>query len=118
MLGYIEDVDDKLFKKYSDGQDFNSFINEFDHTTNKKDKEKIVKELKEINDMLYHYINSDENSEYRSKLIDIVNAIDFFCMNTLKNGWVILIGKKQSKIIIINKKIIFLCMYKIINHFM
>ena len=51
MLGYIEDVDDKLFKKYSHGQDFNSFINEFDHTTNKKDKEKIVKELKEIGDI-------------------------------------------------------------------
>ena len=40
LLGYIEDVDDKLFKKYSHGQDFNSFINEFDHTANKKDKEK------------------------------------------------------------------------------
>ena len=77
LLEYI-DVDDKLFKKYSHSKYFNSFINEFDHTTNKKDKEKIVKELKEINDMLYHYINIDENSEYRSKLIDIVNAIDFF----------------------------------------
>ena len=40
MLGYIEDVDDKLFKKYSHGQDFNSFINEFDHTTIKKIKKK------------------------------------------------------------------------------
>ena len=72
------DVDDKLFKKYSHGKYFNSFINEFDHTTNKKDKEKMVQELKEINDMLYHYINRDENCEYRSKLIDIVNAIDYF----------------------------------------
>ena len=62
MLGYIEDVDDKLFKKYSDGQDFNSFINEFDHTTNKKDKEKIVKELKEIGDIVYHYAEMEDNS--------------------------------------------------------
>ena len=38
----------------------------------------MVQELKEINDMLYHYINRDENPEYRSKLIDIVNAIDYF----------------------------------------
>ena len=62
MLGYIEDVDDKLFKKYSHGQDFNSFINEFDHTTNKKDKEKIVKELKEIGDIVYHYAEMEDNS--------------------------------------------------------
>ena len=42
----MEDVDDKLFKKYSDQKDFNSFINKFDHATNEKDKEKVVKELK------------------------------------------------------------------------
>ena len=78
MLECIEDVDDKLFKKYSHGKDFNGFINEFDHTTNKKDKEKIVKELKEINDMVFHYINRPENSEYKSKLIDAANAIDYF----------------------------------------
>ena len=36
LLEYIEDVDDKLFKKYSHGKDFNSFINEFHSTTNKK----------------------------------------------------------------------------------
>ena len=36
LLEYIEDVDDKLFKKYSHGKDFNSFINEFYSTTNKK----------------------------------------------------------------------------------
>ena len=46
LLEYIEDVDDKLFKKYSQGKDFNSFINEFDHAANKEDKEKIVKEIK------------------------------------------------------------------------
>ena len=46
LLEYIEDVDDKLFKKYSNGKDFNSFIYEFDNATNEKDKEKVVKELK------------------------------------------------------------------------
>ena len=29
------------------GKNFNSFINEFDHATNKEDKEKIVKELRD-----------------------------------------------------------------------
>ena len=29
--------------------DFNSFINEFDRATNEEDKEKVVKELKDIN---------------------------------------------------------------------
>ena len=43
LLEYIEDADDKLFKKYSDGKDFNSFIYEFDNVTNEKDKEKVVK---------------------------------------------------------------------------
>ena len=43
LLEYIKDVDDKLFQKYSQGKDFNSFINEFDHATNKEDKEKIAK---------------------------------------------------------------------------
>ena len=46
LLEYMEDVDDKLFKKYSDCKDFNSFINKFDRATNEKDKEKVVKELK------------------------------------------------------------------------
>ena len=35
-------VDDKVFKKYSDGKDFNSFINEFDRATNEGNKEKVV----------------------------------------------------------------------------
>ena len=39
---YIEDVDDKLFKKYSHSKDFNSFINGFHSTTNKKDKKKNI----------------------------------------------------------------------------
>ena len=42
LLEYMEDVDDKLFKNYSHGKDFNSFINEFNRATNKADKEKVV----------------------------------------------------------------------------
>ena len=34
LLGYIEDVDNKLLKKFSNSKDFNSFINEFDRATN------------------------------------------------------------------------------------
>ena len=43
LLEYMEDVDDKLFKEYSDGKYFNSFIDEFDRATNEEDKEKVVK---------------------------------------------------------------------------
>ena len=35
VLEYMEDDDDKLFKKYSNSKNFNSFINKFDHATNK-----------------------------------------------------------------------------------
>ena len=35
LLEYMKDVDDKLFTKYSLSKNFNSFINEFDHATNK-----------------------------------------------------------------------------------
>ena len=75
------DVDDKLFKKYSNDKNFSSFINEFVCATNEEDKEKVVKELKEINIFVKHYTEMDEmdeNSEYRSKLFDIVNAIAYF----------------------------------------
>ena len=41
-------IDDKLFKKYSNNKNFNSFINEFNCATNEEDKEKVAKELKEI----------------------------------------------------------------------
>ena len=79
MLELIEDVDEKPFKKYSRGKTFNSFINEFHSATNKEDKkEKVVKELKEINNIVYHYIEMDESNEYISKLIDFANAIDYF----------------------------------------
>ena len=78
LLEYMEDFDDKLFKEYSNGKNFNSFKNEFHSTTNKEDKEKVAKELKDIDNIVYHYIEIDENSEYISKLIDIANAIDYF----------------------------------------
>ena len=79
LLEYMGDVDDKLFKKYSDGKSFNSFINEFDRATNEKDKEKVVKELKDINDFVNHEIFiMDEDSDYKYKLIGTVNAIDYF----------------------------------------
>ena len=78
-LEYLEDVDDKLFKKYSDGKDFDSFINEFDRATNKEDKEKIVKELKEMNSFVKHYAQmEDAFSEYKCKLFNIINAVDYF----------------------------------------
>ena len=48
LLQYMEGIDDKLFKEYSNGKNVNSFINEFDRTTNEEDKEKVVKELKDI----------------------------------------------------------------------
>ena len=63
------------FKKYNNDKNFNSFINEIDCATNEEDKEKGVKELKDINILVNHYIERDENSEYRYKLIDIANAI-------------------------------------------
>ena len=44
LVEYMGDVNDKLFKEYSIGKNFNSFINEFDCATNQEDKEKIVKE--------------------------------------------------------------------------
>ena len=78
LLEYIEDIDDKVFKEYSNGKNFNSFINEFDRATNEKDKEKVVKELKEISELISHDIEMDENSEYISKLRDTVNAVDYF----------------------------------------
>ena len=68
-----------LFKKYSNGKNFNSFINEFDRATNEEDKEKVVKEIKDINDFVnYEIFIMNEDNERRSKLIGIVNAIDYF----------------------------------------
>ena len=45
LLEYMGYIDDKLFKKHSNAKNFSSFINEFDHATNKEDKENVVKEL-------------------------------------------------------------------------
>ena len=56
-------------------------MNEFDCATNEEDKGKVAKESKEQNIFVKHYIEMDEmekNSEYRSKLLDIVNAIEYF----------------------------------------
>ena len=81
LLEYIEDVDDKLFKEYSNSKNFNDFINKFDRATNEEDKEKVLKKLENINFFANHDIERDEgdkNCEYISKLIDIVNAIDYF----------------------------------------
>ena len=79
LLECIEDIDDKLFKEYSNSKNFNSFLNEFDCATNKEDKENVVKKLKDKNSFVNHYIFiMNEDSEYSSKLIDIVNAIDYF----------------------------------------
>ena len=68
----MQEIDDKLFRKYSNGKNFSSFINE-----NEKDKEKEVKELKNIYDLVDHYIEMDKDQEYESKLFDI-NVIDYF----------------------------------------
>ena len=38
LLEYMEVVDDKVFKEYSNHKNFNSFINEFYCATNEKDK--------------------------------------------------------------------------------
>ena len=76
LLGYMEDVDDKLFKKCSDGKDFNSFTNEFGSATNEKDKEKVVKELKDINSFVEHYAQmEDDYTEYKNKLFNITNFV-------------------------------------------
>ena len=78
-LQYMRDVHDKLFKKYSSGKNFNSFIDEFDRATNEENKEKVVKELKDINSFVQHYAQmEDDYNEYKCKLFDIVNAIDYF----------------------------------------
>ena len=79
LLEYMGNVDGKLLKEYNNGKNFNSFINEFDRATNEEDKEKVVEELKETNEIVSCDINiMNEDSEHRSKLIGIVNAIDYF----------------------------------------
>ena len=77
LLEYMKNVDDKVFKEYSNSKNFNSFMKEFDLAINEEDKEKVVKRLKDTNSFVNHEIFiRDEDSEY--KLIGIVNAIDYF----------------------------------------
>ena len=77
LLEYMENVDDKVFKEYSNSKNFNSFMKEFDLAINEEDKEKVVKGLKDTNSFVNHEIFiRDEDSKY--KLIGIVNAIDYF----------------------------------------
>ena len=55
LLEYMENVDDILFKKYSNGKNFNSFIDEFDRATIEENKGKVAKELKDKNSFAEHY---------------------------------------------------------------
>ena len=75
----MEDVDDKLFRECSKCKDFNSFINEFDRATNQEEKEKVVKELKDLGSFVNQEIFIlNGNSEYKTKVIGIVNGIYYF----------------------------------------
>ena len=78
------DIDDKLFKKYSNGKNFSSFINEFDRATNEEGKVKVVKELQNINSLVRYDIDTDEDSKYIRELFDNVNVINIFYINILK----------------------------------
>ena len=86
MLEYTDNIDEKLFKKYSNGKNFGNFINEFDRTTNEEDKEKLVKEVKDINNLVENDIEMDEDSEYIFKLFDIVNATNYFLYKYSEKG--------------------------------
>ena len=100
LLEYMENVDDKLFKKCSDGKDFNSFTNEFDRATNEENKEKVVIELKDINNFLEHNAQmEDDFREYKCKFFDVVMLLIIVCMNTLKNERVILIMRNTQKLL-------------------
>ena len=56
-----------------------SFIDEFDRVTNEENKEKVVKELKDIKSFVEHCAQmEDDYSEYKCKLLDIINAADYF----------------------------------------
>ena len=46
LLEYMEGVDDKMFKEYRNGKNFNSFIKKFVRARNEEDKEKVVKNQK------------------------------------------------------------------------
>ena len=59
LLEYMENVDDKLFKKYSNAKNFDSFIDEFDRATN--DEKKVVKELTDVNSFVEHYAQMEDD---------------------------------------------------------
>ena len=80
------DINDKLFKKYSNGKNFSSFINEFDRATNEENQEKVFKELKNINNLVEHDIETGGDSDYIPKLFDIVNTINYFLHIYSKKG--------------------------------
>ena len=86
LLEYIGYIDDKLFKKYSYGKNFNSYINEFDRATNEEVKEKVVKELEKIHNRVDHDIETDEDREYINELINIGNAITHFLYYSKKGS--------------------------------
>ena len=104
-------IDDKLFIRYSSGKNFSSFINDFDRATN-EEKEKVVKKLKNISNLVDHYIEMGENSEYISELMDTGNAIDCLLYEYSKKWVSIFNWKKHSALYVIKKIIFFLCMYK------
>ena len=52
LLKHMENINDKLFKKYSDGKIATSYAENFIHITDKKDKENIVKEINDINNRI------------------------------------------------------------------
>ena len=52
LLEDMGETDDKLLRKYSNGKNFSSFINDFDRAINEEDKEKVVKELKKYKNIL------------------------------------------------------------------
>ena len=87
-------------KNNSNSKNVNSFINKFNCATNEKDKEKVVKELKDINDCVNHEIFiMDEDSDYKYKLIGTVNAIDYF-LGEYSEKWASNFNwGKQSKVI-------------------
>ena len=100
LVEYMGNADDKLFKEYSNGKNFNSFINEFDLATNEEDREKVVKELKDTNEIVNRDIFiMNEDSEYRSKLIGIVNVIDYFLDEYSKKWASDFNWEKQSKLL-------------------
>ena len=77
---------------------------------------KIVKELKDIDNIIYHYIEMDGNSECTSKLINIANTVDYFLSEYSKRltsdfNW----REAVKDYFFLRKFIFFLSMYKMVN---